>query len=257
MRVLHLSNVNASLKTNLDILNKELTRQSLLTELSVNFSFGEEDGSKGTQTAIKFPKYMKKLTHLELRNVWHKDFTDTLFDMANQRLMKKLCLSFVAGVPLDGFTEALRNFYNLRHFELENIEIKKLNYEHFFEWAEQLTHLSFTRVDLSNPCVSLMLVPTASLRTLRLSNLTVDLTHLNDLLATSVLYRVELDQLPGIFHFSAYQHIKVLSLSQMKLIGQDTEVCGLKSVTLHRCSFDLKTLIAILQSCQALKALEI
>jgi len=46
-----------------------------------------------------------------------------------------------------------------------------------------------------------MLAPTASLRTLRLSNLAVDLTHLSDLLATSALYRVELDQIPGIFQF--------------------------------------------------------
>ena len=144
---------------------------------------------------------MKKLTHLGLFNVWHKDFTDTLFDMANQRLMKKLCLSFVPGVPLDGFTEALRNFYNLRHFELEHIEMKKLNYQHFFEWAEQLTFLCFTRVDLPNPCVGLMLAPTTNLRTLRLSNLKVDLTHLNDMLAISPLHRVELDQIQGIYQF--------------------------------------------------------
>lgn len=49
----------------------------------------------------------------------------------------------------------------------------------------------------------------------------------------------------------------MLSLSQMKVIGQNTEVCGLKSVSLHRCSVDLKSLIAVLQSCQSLSALEI
>ena len=32
---------------------------------------------------MKFPKYMKRLTELHLYNIWHSDFTDTLFDMAN------------------------------------------------------------------------------------------------------------------------------------------------------------------------------
>ena len=38
---------------------------------------------KGSKTAIKFPKYMKKLQKLHLKNIWHRDFTETLFDMAS------------------------------------------------------------------------------------------------------------------------------------------------------------------------------
>lgn len=92
LRRLIIKNLNASLKTNIDILNTGLTRQSSLTSLTIQFTVPEK--KTATSTPIKFPKYLKKLNELSLFGIWHKDFTETMFDMASQRRLKKLCLSF-------------------------------------------------------------------------------------------------------------------------------------------------------------------
>lgn len=81
LRRLTVLNLNASLKTNIDILNTGLTRQSNISALTIKFAIPEN--KTGTLTPIKFPKYLKKLTELNLFGIWHKDFTETMFDIAN------------------------------------------------------------------------------------------------------------------------------------------------------------------------------
>jgi len=81
LRRLAVLNLNASLKTNIDILNTGLTRQSNISALTIQFAIPEN--KTGTLTPIKFPKYLKKLTELNLYGIWHKDFTETMFDIAN------------------------------------------------------------------------------------------------------------------------------------------------------------------------------
>jgi len=74
-------NLNASSKTNIDILNNALTRNSPLEQVTISFIIDQKRG--GSTTSIKFPKYLKMLKSLTLHGIWHKDFTETLFDMAS------------------------------------------------------------------------------------------------------------------------------------------------------------------------------
>ena len=71
-------------------MNNSLGRQSQVEDLEVNFTYEKDE--PGSKTAIKFPKYLKKLKSLTLTNVWHKDFTETLFDMAAAKRLKSLNL---------------------------------------------------------------------------------------------------------------------------------------------------------------------
>jgi hypothetical protein len=78
-------------------------------------------------TAIKFPKYLKKLKSLKLHGIWHKDFTETLFDMASQRRLRTLSLTFVSDLILPNFSEALSKFLSLTNLELGNLSLAKVN----------------------------------------------------------------------------------------------------------------------------------
>jgi len=53
-------------------------------------NFAHLADQKSSLTAVKFPKYLKKLQSLTLNGIWHKDFTEMLFDMASQKRIKKL-----------------------------------------------------------------------------------------------------------------------------------------------------------------------
>jgi hypothetical protein len=94
----------------------------------------DEGTLKGSPTPIKFPKYLKKVTDLTLHGIWHKDFTETMFDMANQRRLKQLNLSFVKDVPLPNFSEALLRFTSLTSLTLTGLDLRKINSVTFFEF---------------------------------------------------------------------------------------------------------------------------
>jgi len=42
-----------------------------------------------------------------MNGIWHKDFTETMFDMASQRRLQKLSMGFVPDSPIPNFAEAL------------------------------------------------------------------------------------------------------------------------------------------------------
>lgn len=180
--------------------------------------------------------------------------------MANQRRLKKLCLSFVKDVPLPGFSEALTKFSSLTHLELSNIDLKKINFASFFECtSQQLTTLKLDRVDLSTTNVQQMLRPGHKLRFLCLSRLSVDLDFLVESLITARLFEIELDTLPGNFTFTAFTHCKKLTITNIKIVGcQEDQSCAtLKSLAIQRCTLDLKSLIGVLQTFTALHFLGI
>lgn len=81
LKKLKVTEVAATCTMNIEILNNSLGRQSQIEDLEVQFS--HKPGEKGTTTAIKFHKYLKKLRRLRLTNVWHRDFSESLFDMAS------------------------------------------------------------------------------------------------------------------------------------------------------------------------------
>jgi|688.fasta_scaffold2762758_1 hypothetical protein len=80
LRKLSIVNLNASNKTNVEILNNALARNSPLEYLAIKFTIDNKRG--GSLSPIKFPKYQKMLKSLLIHGIWHKDFTETLFDMA-------------------------------------------------------------------------------------------------------------------------------------------------------------------------------
>ena len=98
----------------------------------MNFTHDKDD--PGSLTAIKFPKYLKKLKSLTLTNIWHRDFTETLFDMASQRRLKSLNLQFIPDLPLPNFCEALKNFKSLELLSLQDLNFSKINDSLFFEY---------------------------------------------------------------------------------------------------------------------------
>jgi len=76
---------------------------------------------------LKFPKYLKHLQSLTLINIWDKEFTETMFDMASQRRLTSLSLSFLTDLQLPSFSEALAKFTKLKELSLSNVNFSKLN----------------------------------------------------------------------------------------------------------------------------------
>jgi len=108
---------------------------------------------KAAITAIKFHKYLKKLKRLKLTNIWHRDFTESLFDMASQRHLRILDLKFLPDVPLPNFSEALSKFRSLRCLSLTCLNFSKINESIFIEFlknAPSLSSLHFDSVEVSN-----------------------------------------------------------------------------------------------------------
>ena len=81
LKKLKVTDVAANCTMNIEVLNNSLGRQSQIEDLEVQFT--HKVAEKGCSTAIKFHKYLKKLQRLRLTNVWHRDFTESLFDMAS------------------------------------------------------------------------------------------------------------------------------------------------------------------------------
>ena len=111
LKKLKVTDVAANCTMNIEVLNNSLGRQSQIEDLEVQFT--HKVAEKGCVTAIKFHKYLKKLRRLRLTNVWHRDFTESLFDMASQRELRILDLQFVNEVALPNFCEALFKFRRL------------------------------------------------------------------------------------------------------------------------------------------------
>lgn len=83
LQKLKIAGIETSNSNMIQILNESLGRQSQIVDLEVLFE--SKSDVEGSSTAIKFPKYLKKLKSLKLTNIWHKEFTETLFDLASQR----------------------------------------------------------------------------------------------------------------------------------------------------------------------------
>ena len=81
LKKLKVTDIAVNSTINIEILNNSLGRQSQIEDLEVQFT--HRPNEKGSITAIKFHKYLKKLKRLKLTNVWHRDFTESLFDMAS------------------------------------------------------------------------------------------------------------------------------------------------------------------------------
>lgn len=81
LKKLKVASISAAKKTNIEILNSTFGKDCPIEDLEVNFV--HEPDQKSSMTDIKFPKYLKKLKSLKINGVWHKDFTETLFDMAS------------------------------------------------------------------------------------------------------------------------------------------------------------------------------
>lgn len=215
LKSLAIVNLNASSKTNIDILNNALTRNSPLEHVAITFIVDQKRG--GSTTSIKFPKYLKMLKSLTLHGIWHKDFTETLFDMASQRRLKKLSLCFVNELPLPNFSEALSKFTALKHLELSNFSLKKVNLTVLNDFIGQLSSIKLDRVDLSNEVTKQLFKPKRNMRSLILSHLDISLECLNECLSTSLLSDVTLDSLPGLYSYVAMNSVKTLNLINIKL----------------------------------------
>lgn len=83
LQKLKIKGIDTSNSNTISMLNDSLGRQSQLIDLEVLFESKKDQ--EGSNVAIKFPKYLKKLKSLKLTNIWHKEFTETLFDLASQR----------------------------------------------------------------------------------------------------------------------------------------------------------------------------
>lgn len=170
-------------------------------------------------TAIKFPKYLKTLRSLSLLGIWHKDFTETLFDMASQKRLKKLSLNFVNELPLPNFSEALSKFVSLTQLELSNFNLAKVNLTILNEFINQLTSLKLDHVNLSNEVATQLIkqCPRRNLRILHLQSLEINFECLNECLATALLTEVVLDSLPGQYTYVTMNSVKTLQMINMKI----------------------------------------
>lgn len=88
----------------IDILNKSLGKESNFKQLAITFI---NSSKQGENYEMKFPKYLKNLKSMHILNICDKHFTETLFDMASQKRLKQLHLSFITDVSLPNFAEAL------------------------------------------------------------------------------------------------------------------------------------------------------
>lgn len=93
LKVTAITAIQAFRKNNIEILNNSLSKESQIEDLEVTFI--HEPDQKSATTQIKFPKVLKKLKSLTLNGIWHKDFAEVLFDMASQKRIRRLALSFV------------------------------------------------------------------------------------------------------------------------------------------------------------------
>lgn len=177
LKKLKISEIAASCTTNIEILNNSLGRVSQIEDLEVNFTH-RSGGMKGSSTAIKFHKYLKKLKRLKLSNVWHRDFTESLFDMASQRHLQELDLSFVQEVPLPNFCEALQIFRRLQRLSLTSLNFNKINESIFIEFlknAPNLQSLCLDSVEVSNQFGNILKAfrQSETLSELRLANIAI------------------------------------------------------------------------------------
>ena len=81
LKKLRITAISAFRKTNIEIINSSLSKESPLEELEVTFV--HEQDPKSSLTQIKFPKYLKRLRSLTLNGIWHKEFAEVMFDMAS------------------------------------------------------------------------------------------------------------------------------------------------------------------------------
>lgn len=175
LRSLKIHNLNAMSNTNVEILNNCLTRHSPLEKLTIHY-LTEEKPNAG-MTTIKFPKYLKRLKSLTLHGVWHKDFTETLFDMASQRRLRKLSLSFVKDLIMPNFSEALSKFQSLNSLSLGNLSLARVNTGVLWEFCNQLSELRLNRVNLTDQDLE-SVCHLKNLRTLALISLDVSMDKL-------------------------------------------------------------------------------
>lgn len=159
---------------------------------------------------------------LDLRNIWHKDFTETMFDMASVRRLRALSLSFAEQVPLPNFSEALTRFSALTMLRLEKLDLRKINQPVFFEFLQHLTFLSLEKVELNGPGqLKEVILQSTKLRILHLGNLNVgSLENLTDLLSErrNPVYEVILDNIPGHMTFADLR-VSKLTLKKIKIIA--------------------------------------
>ena len=150
LKKLKVTDVAANCAMNIEILNNSLGRQSQIEDLEVQFT--HKASEKGCISAIKFHKYLKKLKRLKLTNVWHRDFTESLFDMASQRHLKTLDLQFVPEVALPNFCEALSIFRRLQRLSLTGLNFSKINESIFIDYLKQAPNLSTLILDSVDVC---------------------------------------------------------------------------------------------------------
>lgn len=132
-------------------MNNTLNKQCQIEDLHI--SFKHQQGEKSSLTPIKFPKYLKKLKAMTLENVWHKEFTETLFDMASQKRLKKLSLSFVGGLMMPSFSEALAKFTGLASLKLAKLNYAMINQSIFLDQlqtSQSLTSLHLDAIELTD-----------------------------------------------------------------------------------------------------------
>ena len=111
-----------------------------------------------------------------MTNVWHRDFTETLFDMASQRHLTELDLQFVPDVPLPNFCEALQIFRKLQRLSLTGLNFNKINESMFIEFlktAPNLQSLCLDSIEIANQFVNILKAfrHSTTLNELRLANI--------------------------------------------------------------------------------------
>jgi hypothetical protein len=77
------------------LLNQNLNKESCLKHVEINFVTPREQ-SEPKNIELKFPRYMKHLVSLKLQNIFDKNFTETMFDMASQSRLQHLWLSLLS-----------------------------------------------------------------------------------------------------------------------------------------------------------------
>ena len=229
LKKLKVGNIAANCTMNVEILNNSLGRQSQIEDLEVQFLHKAKE--RGSSTAIKFHKYLKKLKRLRLTNVWHRDFTESLFDMASQRHLKELDLQFIADVPLPNFSEALSKFRQLQRLSLTSLNFNKINEGIFIEWlktAVNLSALSLDSVEISNQFANILKAfkHSETLNELRLANIPIQnsvfrLEKLQDFAVNAYKMHklvLETNKLIGVDFLSMMYHNR--SLLELELIDQ-------------------------------------
>ena len=134
------------------LLNQNLTRESSIQNLEVNFIYANKQGTKSDANFdIRFPKYMKHLKSLSLHNIADKNFTETMFDMACQRKLKFFSFSLLnENQNLPNFSEALSNFKSLQTLNLSNILYGKINHTVFLSFIKKSLNLTTLSLDAIN-----------------------------------------------------------------------------------------------------------